>query len=369
MASIETYENKAGERRYLVRYRKPDHALTTKRGFVRKRDAVAWAAENATRLNDGTFVDPTLGRTRFGVLWEKYLAGHRGVWKPSSVKPVESAWRVHVGPVWADREIASIRRSEVQTWVSELTAGGASPTLVLRCFGIVKGVFGLAVDDGYIRSLAPVQRLQLPRKPSRKEDRHYLAPVQLVSLAEWCGAHRLLVLVLGFCGLRWGEAAGLRARDVDVRRGKLHVRHTITKVGSEYVEGVPKSWEQRDVPVPGKLAPLLIRAVKDLGPDDLVFRDTDGHSIRPQSVGRRAHGWWAKALEAAGLEPMTCHDLRHTAASIAISSGANVKALQRMLGHKSAAMTLDTYADLFDSDLDMVAARISERMPVLSVAA
>ncbi len=52
---------------------------------------------------------------------------------------------------------------------------------------------------------------------------------------------------------------------------------------------------------------------------------------------------------------VTTHDLRHTAASLAISAGANVKAVQRMLGHASAAMTLDTYADLFDDDLDNVA--------------
>ncbi len=52
---------------------------------------------------------------------------------------------------------------------------------------------------------------------------------------------------------------------------------------------------------------------------------------------------------------ITPHDLRHTAASLAISAGANVKAVQRMLGHASAAMTLDTYADLFDDDLDQVA--------------
>jgi integrase len=51
---------------------------------------------------------------------------------------------------------------------------------------------------------------------------------------------------------------------------------------------------------------------------------------------------------------MTVHDLRHTAASLAVSAGANVKAVQRMLGHASAAMTLDTYADLFDDDLDAV---------------
>lgn len=56
---------------------------------------------------------------------------------------------------------------------------------------------------------------------------------------------------------------------------------------------------------------------------------------------------------------MTPHDLRHTAASLAISSGANVKAVQRMLGHASAAMTLDTYADLFDDDLDAVAERLA----------
>jgi integrase len=51
----------------------------------------------------------------------------------------------------------------------------------------------------------------------------------------------------------------------------------------------------------------------------------------------------------------TPHDLRHTAASLAVSAGANVKAVQRMLGHASAAMTLDIYADLFDDDLEAVA--------------
>jgi integrase len=55
---------------------------------------------------------------------------------------------------------------------------------------------------------------------------------------------------------------------------------------------------------------------------------------------------------------ITPHDLRHTAASLAISAGANVKAVQRMLGHAKASMTLDTYADLFDTDLDAVAVEL-----------
>ncbi|MGO9381488.1 MAG: tyrosine-type recombinase/integrase [Mycobacterium sp.] len=55
---------------------------------------------------------------------------------------------------------------------------------------------------------------------------------------------------------------------------------------------------------------------------------------------------------------ITPHDLRHSAASLAVSAGANVKAVQRMLGHAKASMTLDVYADLFDEDLDDVAANL-----------
>jgi integrase len=55
---------------------------------------------------------------------------------------------------------------------------------------------------------------------------------------------------------------------------------------------------------------------------------------------------------------ITPHDLRHTAASLAVSAGANVKAVQRMLGHAKASMTLDVYADLFDEDLDGVAGKL-----------
>ncbi len=64
------------------------------------------------------------------------------------------------------------------------------------------------------------------------------------------------------------------------------------------------------------------------------------------------------ALHEAGLGELTPHELRHTAASLAVAAGANVKAVQRMLGHASAAMTLDVYSGLFDDDLDAVADRL-----------
>ena len=65
-------------------------------------------------------------------------------------------------------------------------------------------------------------------------------------------------------------------------------------------------------------------------------------------------------MEAAGLDGLTPHDLRHTAASLAVAAGANVKAVQRMLGHASATMTLDVYAGLFGDDLDTVADLLDE---------
>jgi integrase len=70
-------------------------------------------------------------------------------------------------------------------------------------------------------------------------------------------------------------------------------------------------------------------------------------------------GWLAQAAAATGVPGLTPHELRHTAASLAISAGANVKAVQRMLGHASAEVTLNVYSDLFDDDLDDVATRLN----------
>lgn len=68
--------------------------------------------------------------------------------------------------------------------------------------------------------------------------------------------------------------------------------------------------------------------------------------------------WWVTALNVCDIERLVPHDLRHTAASLAVSAGANVKEVQKMLGHASATMTLDTYADLFDDDLESVRGRL-----------
>ena len=86
-----------------------------------------------------------------------------------------------------------------------------------------------------------------------------------------------------------------------------------------------------------------------------AFSSPDGNFMCRTRANEKSGGWFAGAVRQAGIPRVTPHDLRHTAASLAISSGANAKAVRRMLGHKSAAITLDVYADLFEDDLDAVA--------------
>jgi len=89
--------------------------------------------------------------------------------------------------------------------------------------------------------------------------------------------------------------------------------------------------------------------------DDLVFTAPGGGVLRNTNFRSRVFDRAKKELALPGLR---VHDLRHTAASLAIASGANVKAVQSMLGHASAAMTLDVYAGLFTDDMDAVAERL-----------
>ena len=110
------------------------------------------------------------------------------------------------------------------------------------------------------------------------------------------------------------------------------------------------------------LTALLTDAAESKQPDHLLFGNGTSHLRTPTTHD----GWFVMGVRKAqkidpALPRITPHDLRHTAASLAISAGANVKAVQRMLGHASASMTLDTYADLFDDDLDAVAVALSHQ--------
>lgn len=133
--------------------------------------------------------------------------------------------------------------------------------------------------------------------------------------------------------------------------------------GRGHQSGTPKSHEARSVPFPALLSERLAHECEGKGPDDLLFPGGDGGFIHAPNTTTGSQSWWLTALREEEVDRMTLHDLRRTAASLAISAGANVKAVQRMLGHASAAMTLDVYADLFDDDLDAVADRLAADAP------
>lgn len=106
--------------------------------------------------------------------------------------------------------------------------------------------------------------------------------------------------------------------------------------------------------------PDAVLASRCKGRDDLVFTDQRGGVLRNSNWRARVFRPAVAECQAADetFPTITPHDLRHTAASLAVSAHANVKAVQRMLGHAKASMTLDIYADLFDEDLDGVADRL-----------
>ncbi len=166
--------------------------------------------------------------------------------------------------------------------------------------------------------------------------------------------------MLAFTGLRFGELAALRVRRVDLLRGRLQVAESVTEVQGRLEWTPPKTHQTRSVPVPTTLVDRIAARIDGRGPEDLVF-------TAPQGGARRLRNWrnqvFDRARNQAGLGGLTPHDLRHSAASLAIASGANVKAVQRMLGHASAAMTLDVYAGLFGDDLGAVGAALDQHVP------
>lgn len=353
MANVTRYKTSKGETRYRVRYRKPDGTQTDKRGFRRKIDAENWAAEHVTIAKaTNSYVDPQGGRVKVEALWPAWIAAKRTRCKKSYTNTLEQEWRVRVEPKWGSRELSSISNSEVQEWVAAMSAAGLSASVILRAEALLSGLCRQAVKDRLIGA-DPCDDLELPKK-KRKEHR-YLSMTELIRLAETSGWRRPIVLVLGLTGMRWGELVGLRVKDVNLERRRLWIRRNVVEVDGELVVNTPKSDKWRQVVYPAILDDDMRSLVDGRKPDDILFEQSGSGFLRRTHGPKSSSSWFYWAKKHADIDnELTVHDLRHTAASLMVRAGANVKAVQRQLGHTSAAMTLDVYADLFDDDLDAV---------------
>lgn len=323
------------------------------RHFARKIDATRWLDSVATAIETGTYVDPKAGQSTLGEYAPTWLSRQVHL-KPSTRSRYTTLVHHHLIPVFGSTPLAKIEHSAVAAWTVALLESGLAAPTVRHAHRVLHMMLNAAIDDGHL-ARNPASRIKLPR--DHKREKRFLTHEQVEALAHAAGQDRLVVLVLAYCGLRFGELAALRVRNVDPLRRRLQIEQSATEVDGVMVFGTPKSHQCRSVPVPRSLTDEIAAACVAKAQADLVFTAPQGGVLWLRNWRRRV---FDPAVETAGIGELTPHELRHTAASLAVAEGANVKAVQRMLGHASAAMTLDTYADLFDDDLDAVAAALDD---------
>lgn len=323
--------------------------------FKRKPDAQAFLNKLTADVQRGDYVDPRKSSETFKTVAEAwYLTkSHR---KPKTLAGYRSLLDTIVLARWGDVQLKRIDYEAYSTWLGTLGVEGSqrgtalSASRITQAHQVVGAVLKYAQRTGKIAKnvAAEIKRDEDLPTPTEKE-RRYLTHTELLRLARATGRFETLTLVLGYSGLRFGEAAALRRRHVGDRQ--LTVSASATAVqGQGIVETDTKTKRTRHVPVPE----FVWQRLKDELPDEpnaLVFPSRKG-GLLPLGEYR-----WAfdRACAEVGIEGLVPHGLRHTTASLAISAGANVKVVQRLLGHATAAMTLDRYGHLLSDDLAGVA--------------
>lgn len=362
MASIEK-RSRGGRTVWRAHYRSPDGRQRNKT-FARKVDAEKFLSNLDTSLNLGTYVDADRGKVTFGAWAQQWLTMQAHL-KPTTRSRYEGIVRKHLG-VWERWPLGQITHADVQAWASTLT-DALQPASLRKVHQVFQLILESAVADGRLaRNVA--RSTKLPRVSAGRHQ--YLSHAQVDQLARECGYpstaskhtphaelasenNRLVVLFLAYTGVRWGEMAALKVGRLDLAKRRALIAEAVTPVQSHgLVWGTPKNHQMREVPIPEFLIAGLELLVEGRERSDLVFQGVrNGGVMRVASFARI----FKRAAAVTGLPDLHPHSLRHTAASLAIAAGADVKVVQHMLGHASATMTLDLYGHLFDDRLDEVA--------------
>lgn len=256
-------------------------------------------------------------------------------------------------PRWGTTQLAAIKHADVQHWISDLARAWAAAS-VIKVHRVFSQIMAWAVRDSRIAA-NPADGVRLPRPAV--PDHRYLTHDQVAALADCCGPYGIVVRFLAYTGLRWGELAALTIGRVDLQRRRASIAASVTEVNGRLVWGNPKTHERRSVPIPRFVAAELANRLAGRAPGDLVFTAPEGGVLRVRNFRRNVFDRAVRETGSAGFHP---HELRHTAASLAIASGADVKIVQQMLGHKTATMPLDLYGHLFPDRLDEIADRMDQ---------
>lgn len=349
---------------YRARYWAPDGKQKS-RSFAKKTDAQLWLRNELGKLDSGEWLDPKAGAVTVREWSETWLHGLTGK-KPKTLSGYESILRSRLLPKFGDHQLRQVTPAGVRSWMAEMAAEGLSPASIRQQRQVLHAMLEVGVADGVL-GRNPTAHVKAPSVSRRRQ--LFLTAEQLARLADACEERQegagVLVRFLGYSGLRWGEAVALRRSAINLDRRRVRVKESATEVGGKLEWGTPKTHEARSVILPAFLCTRLASHVDGMSPNDLVFRASRGGPLRSSNFRRDV--WTVACAEAGMPEGLLVHDLRDTAASLAISAGASIKAVQRMLGHASASMTLDVYASLFEEDLEDLADRLDAKFAAADV--
>lgn len=350
--------NGSGQPRYQVRYlvRDPDSPsgwVETSSTFATLREAKAFKADrDAEGASGGRRFDPRLGRVTLSRIWTQFTASKRPAVAPKTWSGYTQHWELRIRPRFAHVPVDEISRKDVQEFVDGL---GVGPWARLATLRLLRSILELARQDGRIHR-NPADGVSAGRLPVRERHR-YLSATEVGALAAACGDQGDVVTILAYTGLRWSELVGLRVGDVDLAARRLYVRQAAPEVEGRIIVGPPKTRSAvRTVPLPQIVVDALRPRIAGRGPGEPAIRSSKGGLLRSNNWRRHTH--WSEALKRTNLAPLTIHDLRHTYASLARASGADLRYVQKTMGHSTPTVTANIYSDLYSDELDQVATNL-----------
>ncbi|MFQ7019587.1 MAG: tyrosine-type recombinase/integrase [Oscillospiraceae bacterium] len=268
--------------------------------------------------------------------------------RPSTYKGYRGYAERNIKPFLGSKQISKITSADVQTLYRKLQkegsvdGGALSPATVCRIHSVLHQALNVAVDRHLIVK-NPTDDVTLPKKVSTAKtilnDKQLERFMEAIKNDErW---HDFFYLEIT-TGLRRGELCGLMWTDFDAEKGTLTVRRTLhNKEGGGYYVGETKTGAGRRII---KLPPSTMQLLSERKRTS-ISRWIFPNPIHPEDPIMPNSGYtrMKKLLVEAGLPNMRFHDLRHTFATHALTSGVDAKTLSGILGHTKTSFTLDTY--------------------------
>lgn len=317
-------------------------------------EVIDWLLRTKAEISAGVYVNEQTANTTLS----QYIAE----WRKTKVRAQGRTMQLYdlliknqIIPFLGEQKLASITTIGVRKWVGELSEAGFGAPTINKASAVLKQIMKTAFDDELIRR-NPVTGIELPAViPKEKRP---LTVGELEALAQACKGFETFVMLLGLMGLRVGEARALTVRDVDCENWELTVRTGLTHDATyKRITSTTKTKKVRHIPIPEPLREGLQALVDGQSQITPVFRGAKGEVLNDSWFRKKI---FAPAISELGLGYVTIHSLRHTCASLLISSGATITTVSRILGHSSVVQTLSTYSHFYKEDVEASMTKLSE---------